>query len=127
MLNVRVGPTYTTARRAYDAELARWQVPMDAVVDLFLRLSTHRAELAATVHFVYESIGRERGVRPTVREILAGVMAWKIRRRPPIREQDVLGIIRSLAALGWIDPKPIGAALDFDEDDADLASSSSRD
>jgi uncharacterized protein YwgA/O-acetyl-ADP-ribose deacetylase (regulator of RNase III) len=127
MLNVQVGPTYTTARRAYDAELARWQAAMDAVVDLFVRLSTHRAELAATVHFVYESIGRERGARPTVREILAGVMAWKIRRRPPIREQDVLGIIRSLAALGWIDPKPTGDALEFDEDDADLASSGSRD
>lgn len=97
MLRVRVGPAFTAARPAYDAELARWQAQIAVVVDLFLRLSTNRAELAATVHFVYESIGRERGRHPTIGEILT-VRARRGRRRPRYLNQARLNHLLASSA-----------------------------
>lgn len=123
MLVVHVGPAYDAARRAYEEDLTRWKAKIDPVVDLFLRLSTRLAEIAATVHFAFESLAREHGRRPSASEVRTSVMAWKQRRRPPIREDEVATMIRTLTALGWIDPKSEEGRAMLDEEDLDLVES----
>ena len=106
MLRVRVGSTYEDARREYAKELARWDATLDRLADLFLRMPTQDAELAATVHFAFLSLGEANGKIPTEREVLDEVMKWKQKRRPPLRREDVAKMIRSLNMLGWVNLKP---------------------
>jgi O-acetyl-ADP-ribose deacetylase (regulator of RNase III) len=51
MLLVLTGPALHEARHAYNANLEEWSDIIDRVADLFLRLDTRQAEIAATVHF----------------------------------------------------------------------------
>lgn len=106
MLRVRVGSTYEDARRVYANELARWDTMVDRLADLFLRMPTQDAELAATVHFAFLSLGEANGRIPTEREVLDEVMKWKQKRRPPLRREEVAKMIRSLNMLGWVNLKP---------------------
>lgn len=56
MFAVKVGPTFEDARRVYERDLARWRDTIDELVDLFMRMRTPQAELAATVHFAARSL-----------------------------------------------------------------------
>jgi uncharacterized protein YwgA len=112
MLKIESGSTYEAARLAYAADLKRWDANIDAVVDLFLRSSARRAEVAATVHFVYKELAEKIGTSPTDEDVLAGVLHWKQRRKPPIAEQEIIDMIRTLALLGWIDVKFTGPLRD---------------
>jgi O-acetyl-ADP-ribose deacetylase (regulator of RNase III)/uncharacterized protein YwgA len=103
MFAATVGPTFTDAKRAYAAELGVWEAAIERVTDLFLRMRTNTAEIAATVHFVSKMLAEQERRRPTEKEVLAGVMHWKQRRRPPVDERDVALAIRHLNMLGWID------------------------
>lgn len=103
MFVTTVGPTFTDAKRAYAAQLGAWESAIERVTDLFLRMRTNTAEIAATVHFVSKMLTEKQGRRPTEKEVLAGVMHWKQRRRPPVNEHDVALAIRHLNMLGWID------------------------
>jgi len=103
MFAVTTGPTYRDAKKAYEGELAQWETIVDRLADLFTRMKTNQAELAATVHFAVRSLANQKQSRPTEREVLDEVMAWKQRRRPPIDERDVADTIRHLAMLRWID------------------------
>lgn len=51
MLSVRPGATFEDARRVYAKDLARWENVIDRVADLFMRVHTRKAEVAATVYF----------------------------------------------------------------------------
>lgn len=102
MFTLRVGPTYEAARKVYQADLAKWNPIIDRLSDLFLRMSTREAELAATVHFAYHSLTKREDRVPTEREVLSEVMRWKERRRPPLKEADVAETIRMLNVLGWL-------------------------
>jgi O-acetyl-ADP-ribose deacetylase (regulator of RNase III) len=102
MLRVRVGPTYRDARRAYDRELQKWDTAIDRLADLFLRMPTKDAEVAATVHFVFLDLGQSLKLLPTESEVLTEVMRWKQRRRPPLKPEEVAKMIRSLNMLGWV-------------------------
>lgn len=106
MFTLRVGPTYQAARKVYQADLAKWNPIIDRLADLFLRMSTREAELAATVHFAYNSLMRRDDRIPTEREVLSEVMRWKERRRPPLKEADVAETIRMLNVLGWLRMNP---------------------
>jgi O-acetyl-ADP-ribose deacetylase (regulator of RNase III)/uncharacterized protein YwgA len=103
LLEVVVGPTYADARQAYADELTAWENAIERVADLFLRMNSHRAEIAATVHFVAETLPPEDA---TESNVLTEVMKWKQRRRPVWSESEVASAVRNLAALGWINVRP---------------------
>ncbi|HZU42693.1 MAG TPA: macro domain-containing protein [Terriglobales bacterium] len=106
MLHVRVGPTYADARKAYEAELQNCEPVIAKVTDLFMRLNSQQAELVATVLFAARELHRQRGSLPSEAEVLASVMQWKQKRRPPLDESEVALTIRQLAALDWLKVKP---------------------
>jgi len=73
-------------------------------------MRTDQAEIAATVHFTVTTLRARHGRKPKETELLAEVMNWKQRRRPPLKERDVALAIRNLAMLGWVD---VGASADL--------------
>jgi wyosine [tRNA(Phe)-imidazoG37] synthetase (radical SAM superfamily) len=79
---------------------------IERIADLFLRMRTTEAEVAATVHFAAMSLARSMHDKPSEEEVLAEVLRWKQRRRPPLSEVEIARTIRNLAALGWLDVKP---------------------
>ena len=103
MFCVEIGPTFPDARRAYASYLEPWEVTLDKVADLFLRMNTNQAEIAATVLFATHAVEEIRKEKPSEKDVLHAVMQWKIRRRPPLDEQAVASSIRHLAMLGWLD------------------------
>jgi O-acetyl-ADP-ribose deacetylase (regulator of RNase III) len=108
MLRVRPGPTYPDAAKACQAELAAWSPIIDRLVDLFLRLQTNQAEVAATVHFAARALHSSGSDKPTEGQILAEVKQWKQKRRPPLKDEQIAQTIRNLNILGWIDAQPSG-------------------
>jgi len=115
MFVVRVGTTYEDARRLYPRELEEWRPLLEQVADLFLRMRTAQAEVAATVHFVATALRQREDKKPTERKVWEEVMQWKQKRRPLLEEKEVTAAIRNLAALGWIDVQA-SADLPFAEE-----------
>jgi uncharacterized protein YwgA len=115
MFVVKVGPTYEDTRRLYPQELEEWQPLLERVADLFLRMRTAQAEVAATVHFAATALRQREDEKPTERRVWEEVMQWKQKRRPPLEEREVTAAIRNLAALGWIDVQA-SADLPFAEE-----------
>jgi uncharacterized protein YwgA len=105
MFAVRVGHTFADARRAYGDEFAKWQSAIDKVADLFMRMRTNQAEIAATVHFAPTELKQRSLDQPTESDVLREVMAWKQRRRPPLNEKEVAVAVRSLNVLSWLNVK----------------------
>ena len=102
------GPTLTDARQVFAEELHGWESQIERIVDLFLRLPSSRfIELAATVHDVAISLShrsRSHGNdEVAISELLDAVRAWKARRNPPFREDEILSAIETLEYLGWIE------------------------
>jgi len=106
MFAVRVGPTFWDARKAYQSEINEWDAIAERLADLFMRMTTDQAEIAATVHFAAKSVAKQNREKPSESTILSEVMCWKQRRRPPLNETDVAIAIRNLNMLGWLDAKP---------------------
>ena len=105
MFAVRVGRTFEDARRAYANQLDTWRDTLAKIVDLFMRMDTPHAEIAATVHFAAKEL-RQHGKGETDEvDILREVMQWKQRRRPPLEEKKVALTIRNLNMLSWIGAK----------------------
>jgi O-acetyl-ADP-ribose deacetylase (regulator of RNase III)/uncharacterized protein YwgA len=103
MFATRVGGTFKDAYAGHQSSLKAWQGAIERVTDLFLRMNTKQAEVAATVHFAAAALSHVGTTVPTEREVLEEVMRWKQRRRPPLSEPEVAMTIRHLAMLGWID------------------------
>jgi uncharacterized protein YwgA len=106
MFAVKVGHTFEDARRAYECDLAQWDSTMDKIADLFMRMSTRQAEVAATVHFAARLLAGKSREKPSEADVLAEVMNWKQKRRPPLDEAEVALAIRNLGMLGWLEVKP---------------------
>jgi O-acetyl-ADP-ribose deacetylase (regulator of RNase III)/uncharacterized protein YwgA len=105
MFAIHVGQSFNDARRAYVEQLNKWDSVIDKVADLFMRMNTNQAEVAATVHFAAkEKKGHLEGL-PTEKEVLASVMQWKQKRRPPLDEKEVALTVRYLNMLSWIGAK----------------------
>jgi O-acetyl-ADP-ribose deacetylase (regulator of RNase III)/uncharacterized protein YwgA len=102
MFHVRPGPTFGDARRAYASDLTRWESTIERVVDLFVRLNTHQAEVVATVMSAAQAERQSDDRMPSECDVLRAVMAWKQRRQPPLDEKEVADAIRDLAAMGWL-------------------------
>lgn len=106
MFAVKTGPTFKDACRSYEKELVEWKDTIKVLADLFMRMHTKQAELAATVHFAAMSIAAmKKTERPSESEVLGEVMNWKQRRRPPLNEDEVAATIRGLGMLGWLNVK----------------------
>jgi uncharacterized protein YwgA/O-acetyl-ADP-ribose deacetylase (regulator of RNase III) len=103
MFQVRVGPTYRDARKRFLDQIAGSQETIDRVADLFLRMDTRQAEVAATVHYAARDLAQRFGRKPSELEVLDAVMEWKQRRRPPFQRDSVGKTVRHLASLGWLD------------------------
>jgi O-acetyl-ADP-ribose deacetylase (regulator of RNase III)/uncharacterized protein YwgA len=99
MFVLRTGPEFRAAEAAYQSYLTQWQDAIERVTDLFLRLDTHQAEVAATVHFVAKKMAREGSASPTEWEVWQYIERWKKAR---LSSQEVARGIRNLAELGWL-------------------------
>jgi uncharacterized protein YwgA/O-acetyl-ADP-ribose deacetylase (regulator of RNase III) len=106
MFAVRVGPTFPDALRAYASQLRDWEQVMDRIADLFMRMDTQRAEVAATVHYAAHELETKLRQTPTEKAVVQAVMEWKVRRRPPLDPKEVAITTRNLNMLGWIRAKP---------------------
>ncbi len=106
MFNVRVGPTFGDARSSYRREIDQWSEITERLADLFMRMTTDQAEIAATVHFAAQLLCTRNKRKPSESEVLAEVMHWKQKRRPPLNEHEVALAIRNLNMLGWLDAAP---------------------
>ena len=76
-----------------------WTDPDDIIeklTDLFMRTTTQQAELIATVHFAASSLTGKVQEKPSEADVLAEVMQWKQKRRPPLNEAEVALAIRHL-------------------------------
>ena len=100
MFMVKVGPTFHDAKRAYQGELEAYDRDLEDVADLFARMNTNQAEVAATVHFAAKVLRDRTGEVPSESDVLAYAEDWKVRRRPPIGRLEFASAIRNLAALG---------------------------
>ena len=102
-IEMRVGDTFPAALTAYKDDLDPWREGIRRAVDLLARLRARDAEIAATVHLVASEATAESGQLPTDEDVLNEVMEWKRRKKPPLREDEVLNAIHSLAMLGWVE------------------------
>lgn len=106
MFEVRLGRTYEAAKRAFSRELEGFEPHIERLTDLFARMTTKDAEIAATIHFTARQLAVEEGKSPSEREILEAVMSWKQRRQPKLLESDVSQAVRGLNLLHWINAQP---------------------
>ncbi|MBI5236672.1 MAG: macro domain-containing protein [Deltaproteobacteria bacterium] len=106
MFHVKPGRTYDDATRVFSENLKQWKAIIAQVSDLFLRLKTHDAEIAATVYFVERELEHRKKDKPSEMEVLEEVKQWKQKRRPPLDEREIARTIRNLNILRWMNSKP---------------------
>jgi uncharacterized protein YwgA/O-acetyl-ADP-ribose deacetylase (regulator of RNase III) len=102
MFAVHTGQTFEDARRAYAEQVECWREMIGKITDLFMRMNTQQAEVAATVHFAAAELKESGQVAPAEADILHQVMQWKQRRRPPLDKKEVALTIRNLNMLSWL-------------------------
>lgn len=103
MFVVKPGKTYIDAKKLYEKDYLKDEPIIDRLTDLFSRVNTAQAELAATVHFARQTMKLTNGTKPTEEQVLDEVMQWKKKHRPPYDRSEVAATIRNLAVLGWLD------------------------
>jgi len=105
MFIVKPGKTYIDAKKMYEKDYFKDEPIIERLTDLFSRINTKQAELAATVHFARHTMKIANGIKPTEKQVLNEVMDWKKKHRPPYDRAEVAATIRNLAILGWLDVK----------------------
>lgn len=55
------------------------------------------------MHFAASVLRKAAGTAPTELDVLAYARQWKVRRQPPVGDQEFGMAIRNLSALGWLD------------------------
>jgi len=103
MFAVRVGQTFNDAEKLYQHQIQEWSPIIEKVADLFMRMNTEQAEIAASVHFAAEEIRKSQNQVPHEKNIFEAVVQWKQKRRPPLNEKDVALTIRNLNLLSWLE------------------------
>lgn len=106
MFKVKIGKTFEDACKMFASEIKNSEEIINQIVDLFCRLNTHRAEIAATVHFAWKTMKIKHSGRPTEEDVLNEVMEWKERRKLEYNKEEVVQTIHSLAIHRWIDLDP---------------------
>lgn len=102
MFAVRVGPTFADASRGYGQQLEAWRQAIERVADVFVRMNTRQAEAAATVHFAAKELRERSQETPDENDVFKAVLAWKLKRRPPLDKKEIALTIRNLNMLSWI-------------------------
>ena len=105
MISVSPGQTFPDARKAFEADINRWNDLIEHVADLFMRVRTDQAEIAASVLFTARTLNPDSDSL-TENDVLQAVLQWKIRRNPPLKPHDVAQTVRSLNLLRWVDLRP---------------------
>lgn len=105
MIVVVPGPTYNDALVAYRGQLKEWNPQMRSLIDLFARMRTEDAELAASVHFACQALANG-DPDVTERQVFDWVQDWKRRRRPPLDSTKLADTVRGLNLLGWVSLTP---------------------
>jgi len=116
MFAIHVGQTFLDARKFYGPQIKDWEPIIDKVADLFMRMNTQQAEIAATVHFAAQEAKNRPEGGLTEMDILVSVMNWKQKRRPPLDEKEVAMTVRNLNMLSWIGAK-VSIDLPITEED----------
>lgn len=106
MFMIKVGRTFEDAKETYKKEIESAEPIIEKLTDLFCRLNTKHAEIAATVHFARKTMKIESDAKPTEEDVLNEVIHWKQRHRPPYDILECAKSIRNLAVLGWLDVRP---------------------
>jgi O-acetyl-ADP-ribose deacetylase (regulator of RNase III)/uncharacterized protein YwgA len=106
LLSVKPGRTFQDAVKLFRTKLHEWEPIIDKIADLFLRMRTQQAEIAATVFFVARALQKSQHEKPSEVEVLQEVLRWKQKRRPPLEDQEVARTIRNLNILQWVDVDP---------------------
>lgn len=105
MFLLHPGPTSSDALAEFHEELQQWNPIIERLVDLFARITTRQAEIAASVHYASRMLERRDGTQLSEAEVLAEVMRWKMRRRPPLHEGEVARTVRALNLIGLVQLK----------------------
>ena len=115
MISVTPGDTYKDARAAFQADLQSWDEVIEQVADLFMRVRTEQAEIAASVLFAARTLPISDGGSLTESDVLDAVLRWKIRRRPPLKTEEIAETVRHLNILQWVhlEPSELPIGLDF--------------
>ena len=116
MFAVRVGQTFPDAQKAYEPQIREWELIIDKVADLFMRMNTQQAEIAATVHYAAQEAKAGLEAKPSEKEIFDIVMKWKQKRRPQLEKKEVAVTLRNLNMLSWIGAQA-SSDLPITEDD----------
>ncbi|OIP94228.1 MAG: Appr-1-p processing protein [Syntrophobacterales bacterium CG_4_8_14_3_um_filter_58_8] len=106
MFEVKVGRTFTDARKAYEKDLTKWDAVIDKTVDLFVRMNTQQAEIVSTVLFAEKELTRNGKEKPDENDVLSYVLQWKQKRRPALDTAEIANTIRNLAVLKWLHVRP---------------------
>jgi O-acetyl-ADP-ribose deacetylase (regulator of RNase III) len=106
MLAIKPGRTFHDAVNVFRSNLQEWEPIIDKISDLFLRMRTQQAEIAATVFFVARDLKKSKHEKPSEVDVLQEVMRWKQKRRPPLEDHEVARAIRNLNILQWVDVSP---------------------
>lgn len=120
MFKIRVGTTFNDARKTYLREIKTKECAIERLTDLFCRLNTKQAEVAATIHFAWVSMKNKPHGDVTEENVLNEVMQWKQKHRPPYDRLEIMRAIRNLAVHGWLKVKPSGNLTKEIEPTADL-------
>ena len=103
---ILVGPSLVSAFNSQASSIEQWDALIGRVADLFIRTSTRRAEVIATVVFSAISLAGGSNGEPTEQEVIDAAMEWKQRRKPPFSTSEVALTVRNLAAMGWLRVRP---------------------
>lgn len=106
MLAVKPGPAYQDGIDEFRKRLEPWEKAISRVANLFLRMNTKQAEIAATVDFSTRALQNRMPGKPNELDVLEEVMKWKQKRKPPLDRQEVARSIRGLNLQGWLDVLP---------------------
>jgi uncharacterized protein YwgA/O-acetyl-ADP-ribose deacetylase (regulator of RNase III) len=102
MLAVYPGRTFQDARKSFDHDLESWHEHIENVADLFLRIRTQQAEIAASVMFAARTLVVSDSSFVSEHDVFQAVMQWKVRRNPPLQPEEVAQTVRSLNVLRWV-------------------------
>ncbi len=73
------------------------------VADLLRRMKDPGTRRLQQRCAVADELADSAGGTPTEEDVLAGVLDWKQRKQPPLRQDEVISAIQGLAMLGWLD------------------------
>lgn len=106
LFQVKVGMTFNDARKIYADEIKNSEEKISRLVDLFCRLDTKKAEVAATVDFAWRTMKLRNSNKATEQDVFREVMEWKKKRKPAYDRKELIHAIHNMAVHRWIDLDP---------------------